>query len=165
MIVREGSEVWLYVILWLMMIAAAASCLGMIVSLVGRVVERFVGWRRRRNADDAPWRQSDLYVDGDDWELWDVQWRRKGGRIEVEYGVANWLPGQHEYRNDFIRVFQRGIGLTEEGGRASRVLLKGAEIRFTQTFLARDDSTPVIQADSSYTESHHRNLAAMREPV
>ena len=30
MIVREGSEVWLYVILWLMMIAAAASCLGMI---------------------------------------------------------------------------------------------------------------------------------------
>lgn len=53
MIVREGSEVWLYVILWLMMIAAAASCLGMIVSLVGW----FVGRRRRGNAGDAPWRQ------------------------------------------------------------------------------------------------------------
>lgn len=147
-IVREGSEVWLYVILWLMMIAAAASCLGVIVSLVGW----FVGRRRRGNADDAPWLQSDLYVDGDDWELWDVQWRRTGGRIEVEYGVANWLPGQHEYRNDFIRVFQRGIGLTEKGGRVSRVLLKGAEIRFMQTFLARDGSTPVIQIDPSYTE-------------
>ena len=34
--IREGSEVWLYVILWLMMIAATASCLGMIVALVDR---------------------------------------------------------------------------------------------------------------------------------
>lgn len=110
-----------------------------------------VRWRRG-NADDAPWRQSDLYVDGDDWELWAVQWRRTGGRIEVEYGVVNWLPGQHGYRNDFIRVFQRGVGLEEEGDRVSRVLLKGAEVRFSQTFLARDDSTPVIQVDPSYME-------------
>lgn len=34
----------------------------------------------------------------------------------------------------------------------SHVLLKGAEVRFAQTFLARDDSTPVIQIDPSYTE-------------
>lgn len=148
MIVREGSEVWLYVILWLMVASTAASCLGMIVSSVGW----FVGRRRRGNADDAPWRQSDLYVDGDDWELWDVQWRRADGRIEVEYGVANWLPGQHEYRNDFIRVFQRGIGLEEEDDRVSRVLLKGAEVRFLQVFDARDGSMPVIQRNSLDTE-------------
>lgn len=148
MIVREGSEVWLYVILWLMVVSAAASCLGMIVSLVGW----FVGRRRRGNAGDAPWRQSDLYVDGDDWELWDVQWRRSDGRIEVEYGVANWLPGQHEYRNNFIRVFQRGIGLEERGVHVSRVLLKGAEARFLQVFDARDGSMPVIQRNSLDTE-------------
>lgn len=138
---------WLYVILWLLVAAAAAIVLGWVAALVGWVV----GWRRRGNAGDVQWRHSGLYMDMDDWELWDVQWRRVDGRIEVAYGVANWLPGQHEYRNDFIRVFQRGIGLEGEGGRVSRVLLKGAEIRFVQAFLARDGSVPVIQVDSSYT--------------
>lgn len=106
-----------------------------------------IGRRCRR---EVPWRHDDLYVDMDDWELWDVQWRRVDGRVEVAYSVANWLPGQHEYRNDFILVFQRGVSLEERGVHMSRVLLKGAEIRFVQTFLVRDGSTPVIQVDSSY---------------
>ena len=80
----------------------------------------------------------------------DVRWRNEGGYVEVEYSIENHLPGQTWYRNDFIRVFQHGVGLEEEGGLVSRVLLKGAEIRFVQTFLARDGSTPVIQVDSSY---------------
>lgn len=68
------------------------------------------------------------------------------------YALAYTLPGQHAYRNDRICVFQRGVGLAEEGGRVSRVLLKGDEVRFSQTFLARDGSTPVIQIDPSYME-------------
>lgn len=101
-----------YVILWLMVAAAAAARVGW-----------FVGRRRRVHADDAPWRQSDLYVDGDDWELWDVQWRRSDGRI-----------------------------LEERGVHVSRVLLKGAEARFLQVFDARDGSMPVIQRNSLDTE-------------
>lgn len=105
--------------------------------------------RRRR---ESLWRHDDLYADGDDWQLWDVQWRQVDGRVEVAYSIANWLPGQHEYRNDFILVFQRGVSLEERGVRVSRVLLKGAEVRFSQVFDARDSSMPVIQVDSSYTE-------------
>lgn len=145
-IVREGSEVWLYVILWLLVIAAVAGVLGGIAALVGWAVERC----RHGRAKDVVWRHDDLYVDMDDWELWDVQWRQVDGRIEVAYNVANWLPGQTRYRNDFVLVFQRGVSLEERGVHMSRVLLKGAEIRFVQTFLVRDGSTPVIQVDSSY---------------
>lgn len=139
---------WLYAILWLLAVAAVAGVLGWIAALVGWAVERC----RHGRAKDVVWRHDDLYVDMDDWELWDVQWRQVDGRVEVAYSVANWLPGQHEYRNDLIRVFQRGIGLEEEGGRVSRVLLRGAEIRFVQAFLARDGSTPVIQRNSLDTE-------------
>lgn len=148
MIVREGSEVWLYVILWLLVIAAVAGVLGGIAALVGWAVERC----RHGRAKDVVWRHDGLCVDMDDWQLWDVQWRQVDGRIEVAYSVANQLPGQTRYRNDFIRVFQRGIGLEERAGRVSHVLLKGAETRFMQVFDARDGSTPVIQVDSSYTE-------------
>lgn len=108
-----------------------------------------IGRRCRR---EVPWRHDDLYVDMDDWQLWDVQWRRVDGRIEVAYSVANWLPGQHEYRNDFIRVFQRGVSLEERGVHVSRVLLKGAEVRFSQVFDARDGSALVIQRNSLDTE-------------
>lgn len=139
---------WLYAILWLLAVAAVAGVLGGIAALVGWAVERC----RHGRAKDVVWRHDDLYVDMDDWQLWDVQWRQVDGRVEVAYRVANWLPGQHEYRNDLIRVFQRGIGLEEEGGRVSRVLLRGAEIRFVQTFLARDGSTLVIQRNSLDTE-------------
>lgn len=107
--------------------------------------------RRGRRAYTR-WHRNVLHADGDGWELYDVQWRHLMNRIEVTYTIVNRLPGQHEYRNDRICVFQRGIGLTEEGSRVSHVLLKGAEVRFTQTFLARDDSTPVIQIDPSYAE-------------
>lgn len=108
--------------------------------------------RRRRRAY-TQWHRNILHVDGDDWELYDVQWRHlMNGRIEASYVIVNRLDGQHEYRNDFIRVFQCGVGLQEEGERMSHVLLKGAEVRFTQTFLTRDGSTPVIQIDPSYTE-------------
>ena len=148
MIVREGSEVWLYVILWLLVIAAVAGVLGGIAALVGWAVERC----RHGRAKDVVWRHDGLCVDMDDWQLWDVQWRQVDGRVEVAYSVANWLPGQHEYRNDFIRVFQRGVSLEEQGGQVSRVLLKGAEVRFSQVFDVRDDPMPVIQVDASYTQ-------------
>lgn len=148
MIVREGSEVWLYVILWLLVIAAVAGVLGGIAALVGWAVERC----RHGRAKDVVWRHDDLCVDMDDWELWDVQWRQVDGRIEVAYNVANWLPGQTRYRNDFVLVFQRGVSLEERGVHVSRVLLKGAEVRFLQVFDARDGSVPVIQRNSLDTE-------------
>lgn len=138
---------WLYVILWLLVIAAVAGVLGGIAALVGWAVERC----RHGRAKDVVWRHDDLYVDMDDWQLWDVQWRQVDGRVEVAYSVANWLPGQHEYHNDFVRVFQRGVSLEERGVHVSRVLLKGAEVRFLQVFGARDGSVPVIQIDAAYT--------------
>ncbi|RSX49817.1 hypothetical protein [Bifidobacterium castoris] len=101
------------------------------------------------------WRHADLYVEKDDCTLGPVWWRRSDGRIKVEYTIVNWLPGRHEYRNDHICVFQRGIRLEEDGDRVSHVLPQGAEVRFSQTFLARDGSTPVIQADSSYTPARN----------
>lgn len=106
----------------------------------------YARWRR-----DA-WRVSGLYEDTGDWQLKDVRWRRLGGRIEVTYSVINQLPGQTRYSNDFIRVFQRGVGLEERGVHVSRVLLKGAETRFMQVFDARDGSMPVIQRNSLDTE-------------
>ncbi|RSX49794.1 hypothetical protein [Bifidobacterium castoris] len=144
-------DIAILVLVWLLNIALLVVHVAKLVAM--RREERAARTDSDTDSDTKPdtsWLQSDLYVDGDDWELYDVWWRRTAGWIEVEYGVANWLPGQHEYRNDFIRVFQRGVGLEEESVRVSRVLLKGAEIRFVQTFLARDGSTPVIQADSSY---------------
>lgn len=147
MIVREGSEVWLYAILWLLAIAAVAGVLGWIAALVGWAVERC----RHGRAKDVVWRHDDLYVDMDDWQLWDVQWRQVDGRVEVAYSVANWLPGQTRYRNDFVLVFQRGVSLEERGVHVSRVLLKGAEVRFLQVFDVRDGSVPVIQIDAAYT--------------
>lgn len=147
-IVREGSEVWLYVILWLLVIAAVAGILGGIAALVGWAVERC----RHGCAKDVVWRHDGLCVDMDDWQLWDVQWRQVDGRVEVAYSVANWLPGQTRYRNDFVLVFQRGVSLEERGVHVSRVLLKGAEVRFLQVFDARDGSVPVIQRNSLDTE-------------
>ncbi len=134
---------------YILAVAAFVSVVaGYAVYCIVYAVRSRIGRRRREN----PWRHDDLYVDMDDWQLWDVQWRQVDGRIEVAYSVANQLPGQTRYRNDFIRVFQRGIGLEERAGRVSHVLLKGAETRFMQVFDARDGSTPVIQVDSSYTE-------------
>ena len=139
---------WLYVILWLLVIAAVAGVLGGIAALVGWAVERC----RQGRAKDVVWRHDGLCVDMDDWQLWDVQWRQVDGRVEVAYSVANWLPGQTRYRNDFVLVFQRGVSLEERGVHVSRVLLRGAEVRFLQVFDARDGSMPVIQVDASYTE-------------
>lgn len=147
MIVREGSEVWLYVILWLLVIAAVAGVLGGIAALVGWAVERC----RHGRAKDVVWRHDGLYVDMDDWQLWDVQWRQVDGRVEVAYSVANWLPGQTRYRNDFVLVFQRGV-VWRSGACVSRVLLKGAEVRFCRYSTPRDGSVPVIQRNSLDTE-------------
>lgn len=135
---------------WLSLVAVVL--LAVISVSVYFIADAFQSQLRGCRLRKAPWRHDDLHVDMDDWQLWDVQWRQVDGRVEVAYSVANWLPGQHEYRNDFIRVFQRGVGLEERGVRVSRVLLKGAETRFMQVFDARDGSMPVIQVDASYTE-------------
>ena len=129
--------------------AFVLTVVGFVVYLIIDAVRSRIGRRCRR---EVPWRHDDLYVDMDDWQLWDVQWRRVDGRIEVAYRVANWLPGQHEYRNDFIRVFQRGVSLEERGVHVSRVLLKGAETRFMQVFDERGGSAPVIQVDATYMQ-------------
>lgn len=138
-------------LLCIMLLIAFATIIAVIVSFVVYIAYTLRERLRARRRRKAPWRQDGLYAEMDDCELGDVRWRRADGRIEVEYVIVNWLPGPHAYRNDRICVFQRGIGLEEDGDRVSRVLLKGAEVRFVQTFLARDGSTPIIQIDPSYT--------------
>lgn len=136
---NSGTELWVVLMLLVAIVAQSVSL----------AVQLRQSWRARRPRS-TPWTVDVLRVEGGGWRVHDVRWRNEGGYVEVEYSIENHLPGQTWYRNDFIRVFQHGVGLEEEGGLVSRVLLKGAEIRFVQTFLARDGSTPVIQVDSSY---------------
>lgn len=135
---------------WLSLVAVVL--LAVISVSVYFIADAFQSQLRGCRLRKAPWRHDDLHVDMDDWQLWDVQWRQVDGRVEVAYSVANWLPGQTRYRNDFVLVFQRGVSLEERGVHVSRVLLKGAEVRFLQVFDARDGSVPVIQRNSLDTE-------------
>lgn len=137
--------------LWVLLLLLSVAIVAQTVSLV---VQLYQSWWMKRPRNTR-WVLCGLQTTGDDWRVRDVRWRQGNGHVEVEYSIENHRPGRTWYRNDLIRVFQRGVGLEEEDDRVSRVLLKGAETRFVQTFRTRDDSVPVIQIDSSYTPTRN----------
>lgn len=100
---------------------------------------------------DTSWLQSDLHVDEDDWELWDVWWRRIGDVFEVKYTVENYRPGETVYHGDMVLMFQRGVSLDTDDVPVTAVMLKGACARFFQSFTAADDSEPLIRLNRAST--------------
>lgn len=116
-----------------LLLSAAFYALVFMAVLAGKTFGRRRGWRRTEDQGMIASRDlMDCTVDR-------VEYRIRAWTVLVRYHVT--AVEQGEYGNDYVDVFQHGVGLDDISTRERRKLLNGGQIVMIQKFRLRETSS------------------------